>query len=128
MNRNLLAKLLVFAAAVEIITGLALMADPAFVIRLLLGVEASTVDIALGRCFSIALLALGLACWPERQRGDNGAQTFRAMLTYNALIALYLAYLGTAGNTRAILLWPAVGLHTGMGALLLWAWLKRAAG
>jgi hypothetical protein len=43
------------------------------------------------------------------------------MLTYNALIALYLAYLGTLGHMRGYLLWPAIALHGVMALLLMWA-------
>ena len=113
-------KTLVFAAVVEIGTGLVLMLDPAIVARLLLGVELSGVGPVLGRCFGIALLALGLACWPSRQRAEGGSPAFRAMLTYNALIALYLTYLGTVGRMAALLLWPAVALHAVVALLLFW--------
>ena len=106
-----LRKILAFAAVVEVGTGLALMMNPAIVVRLLLGAEVSSVGTVLGRCFGIALLALGLACWPSRQRAESGAPAFRAMLIYNALIALYLAYLGTVGHLWGWLLWPGVALH-----------------
>ena len=33
------------------------------------------------------------------------------MLTYSALVTLYLAYLGFAGGLTGIFLWPAVALH-----------------
>ena len=38
------------------------MIDPAIVVTLLLGAEVAGEGILLGRCFGIALLALGLAC------------------------------------------------------------------
>ena len=60
MRRRILA----FAAVVEVGTGLVLLIDPAIVVALLLGAEVSGVGTLLGRCFGIALLALGLACWP----------------------------------------------------------------
>jgi hypothetical protein len=74
----------------------------------------------LGRCFGIALLGLGLACWPGRSRAESGLPAFRAMLSYNALIALYLAYLGTVGRMAGMLLWPAVALHAIVMLLLAW--------
>jgi hypothetical protein len=40
------------------------------------------------------------------------------MLTYSAAVALYLAYLGFAGGSSGILLWPAVVLHLILTALL----------
>ena len=117
-QRNILA----FASVVEAGTGLVLMIDPALVVKLLLGADVSGVGIPLGRCFGIALLVLGLACWPSRQRSENSAPALRAMLTYNLLIALYLAYLGTAGHLGGLLLWPAVVLHAIVALLLAWTW------
>ena len=113
-------KTLAFASVVEVCTGLALMIDPVIVGKLLLGAELSDAGIPVGRCFGVALLALGLACWPGRQRSESGSPAFRAMLTYNALIALYLAYLGTAGHSGGLLLWPAVALHAVVALLLVW--------
>ncbi len=115
-------KILAFASVVEVGTGLVLMIDPSIVVRLLLGTEVSDVGTLLGRCFGIALLALGLACWPSRQRAESGSAAFRAMLTYNALIALYLAFLGTVGHLGGLLLWPAVALHAVVALLLVWTW------
>jgi Ca2+/Na+ antiporter len=116
-----LRKILVFATVMEVGTGLVLMIDPAIVIRLLLGAEVSGAATLLGRCFGVALLALGLACWPSRQRAESGSPAFRAMLIYNVLIALYLAYLGTVGHLGGLLLWPVVALHAAVALLLLWA-------
>ena len=98
--KTLLRKILAFAAVVEVATGFVLMIDPAIVIALLLGVEVSGAGSLLGRCFGIALLALGVACWPGRQRAESDSPAFRAMLIYNVLIALYLAYLGTVGTAE----------------------------
>jgi hypothetical protein len=89
---------------------------------LLAGASASGEGTSLGRFFGIALLALGLACWPGQQRAWSGSPIFRAMLTYNVLVALYLAYLGTFGPWRGWLLWPAVALHAVMALLLAWTW------
>jgi len=115
-----LRKILAFAAVVEAGTGLALIMDPAIVVRLLLGAELSGVGTVAGRCFGIALLALGMACWPGRNRAEIGVAAFRGMLIYNALIALYLAYLGTAGYSGGLLLWPAVALHAVVALVLVW--------
>ena len=120
-SHNTLAKILAFATFVEVGTGLVLMVDPAIVVTLLLGVGVSGAGILLGRCFGIALLALGLACWPIRQRAERGSPAFRGMLIYNALIALYLAYLDTVGHLGGSL-WPAVALHAVVALLLARAW------
>jgi hypothetical protein len=121
-SRNTLRRTLAFAAVVELGTGLVLMIDAARVVTLLLGTEVFGAGMLLARCFGIALLALGLACWPRGQRAESGSPAFRAMLTYNVLIALYLAYLGTVGHLRGVLLWPAVGLHAVVALLLVGTW------
>ena len=117
-------KILAFAAVVEVGTGLLLLVDPAIVVTLLLGSEFSGAGTLLGRCFGVALLALGLACWPGRQRVEGAA--FRGMVTYNALIALYLAWLGTVTHLAGVMLWPAVALHAVVALLLVSTWGRRA--
>ena len=121
MSLDTQSRILAFGAVVEAATGLALLIDPAIVVTLLLGAELSGVGTLLGRCFGIALLSLGLACWPARQGAASRLPTFRGMLLYNVLIALYLAYLGTAGQRWGLLLWPAVALHAVVASLLVWA-------
>lgn len=119
-----LARILTFAAVVEIGTGLVLLIDPAIVAKLLLGAELEGVGIVLGRCFGIALLALGLAAWPRKAGVHENAPAFRAMSTYNVLLAGFLFYLGMAGLYAGLLLWPGFALHAVVGLLLLWTWHK----
>jgi len=116
---NVLTKTLAFAVVLEVATGLALIFKPALVVRLLLGVEASGMEMVIGRCFGIALFGLSFACWPDRQRSESGTAAFRGMLIYNALIAAYLIYLGTVGRLGGLLLWPAVLVHVAVTGLLL---------
>jgi Ca2+/Na+ antiporter len=117
------ARILAFAAFVEAGTGIALMLDPLLVVTLLLGTDLAGTGIMLGRCFGLALLALGLACWPGRKNGGSDfSPTVRAMLIYNLLIALYLAYLGTFVHLGGVLLWPGIALHAGVALLLVWTW------
>ena len=118
-NPHTRIRILSFAAVVEVGTGLVLMIDPAIVVTLLLGVEVSGAGTLLGRCFGIALLALGLACWPGR-RAESSLPAFRAILTYNMLIALYLAYVGMVAHLGGLLLWPGVALHAVVALLLVW--------
>ena len=40
------------------------------------------------------------------------------MLTYSALVALYLAYLGFAGGLTGVFLWPAAALHAILSILM----------
>jgi hypothetical protein len=105
-----LKKALVLAAVSEAATGIGLLALPAPVGRLLLGVELTGVAMTVARVAGIALIALGVACWPGTPLGG--------MLTYSAAITLYLAYVGVAGGSTGILLWPGVVLHGILTALL----------
>ena len=119
---DMLRKLLSFASVVETATGLALIVDPRLVVALLLGADVSGVGIPVGRCFGIALLALGVACWPHRQLAASGSPAFRAMLVYNAMIALFLIYLFAVWHLGGVLLWPGFALLAAVAALLIWAW------
>jgi hypothetical protein len=101
---------LAFAAISEAVTGLALLIAPVLVGQLLLGAQLPGVAITVARVSGIALIALGIACWP--------GPPLLGMLTYSALVTLYLAYLGFAGGLTGILLWPAVILHAILTALL----------
>jgi len=115
-------KLLFFAAIVEIATGLALLIDPRIVIALLVGGNEPPQAMPLGRVAGILMVALGVACWPRQSVGTQHSPAFQAMLIYNALIALYLAYLFTVGHLGGVLLWPAVALHGAVALLLIWTW------
>jgi len=103
-------KLLPVAAVCEAFTGLALIVSPPIVARLLFGADLMGVAIRIARVAGIALIALGIACWPGPPRVG--------MLTYSAVVTLYLAYIGLAGGLTGILLWPAVVLHVILTALL----------
>ena len=119
-NQSTLRKILAFSTIAEIGTGLVLMADPALVVAWLIGAPLSGVGVAAGRCFGIGLLALGYACFPGRQRVDGQSRPALAMLVYNALIALYLGYLGIVGHATGVLLWPVVALHAAVALALVW--------
>ena len=58
----MMKRFLTLTAIIEAATGLALIAVPAVVVRLLLGAEISGASIPLGRVAGAALLALGVAC------------------------------------------------------------------
>lgn len=116
-------KLLNVAAVIEAATGLALMIYPPLVTRLLLGDDVSGAGMALGRVAGFALLGLGLACWPRLDSASANTPALRALLTYNLLATLYLAYLGIGGRLVGSLLWPAVVIHAVLTILLARAWL-----
>ena len=110
-------RVLIFAAVGEASTGVALLIVPSLVGQLLLGEELIGIAIPVARVAGIALIALGLACWP--------GPPLVGMLTYSAAVTLYLAYVGFAGGLSGILLWPAVVVHAILTLLLARAWLNN---
>jgi hypothetical protein len=99
--------LLKLCAILEAATGLALLVAPPLVGRLLLGAELTGVALPVAGVLGIALIALGIACWP-------GCTPLIGMLTYSGAVTLYLGYVGFAGGFGGIFLWPAVILHAAM--------------
>jgi len=92
---------------------------PSLVGQLLLGDELSGIAAAVARVAGIALIGLGIACWP--------GPPLVGMLTYSIAVTLYLAYLGFAVGLTGILLWPAVALHLVLSILLGRAWIAAEA-
>ena len=115
---NMIKRFLTLTAIIEGATGLALIAVPAIVVRLLLGAEISGASIPLGRVAGAALLALGVACWLARD--DTQSRAARglvvAMLIYNIVATAVLAFAGFGLGLHGVVLWPAVVLHAAMGA------------
>ena len=105
--------ILALAATAEAATGLALLLVPSLVVWLLLGEELAGVAIPVARVTGIALIGLGVACWP--------GPALAGMLIYSAGVALYLAYVGLAGAFAGMLLWPAVVVHAILTGFLSWA-------
>ncbi len=103
-------RVLVFAAVGETATGVALLIVPSLVGQLLLGAELTGIAVTVARVAGIALIALGVACWP--------GTPLVGMLTYSVAVMLYLTYVGFVGGLAGILLWPAVILHVILTALL----------
>jgi len=118
-----MSRLLSLAAVIEAATGVALMVDPSVVAQLLLGTEISGAAVAVGRVAGIGLLALGLAYWPSTDV-SRVPHPRRALLTYNLLTTLYLAYLGFRGEWVGRFLWPAVMVHAVLTVFLARAWFQ----
>ncbi len=116
MTTRILVKI---SAAIEAATGVALIAVPELVARLLLGTELGSGGLAVARVAGFGLLALGLGCWPGE--GDATASAVRALVAYNLLAGLYLGYLRAGGGFVSYLLWPACALHVVLGILLVLA-------
>jgi hypothetical protein len=110
-------KVLTIAAVLEVATGVALLIVPSLVGRLLFGEEFTGMVIPVARVLGIALLALGVGCWP-------GSTALCGMLTYSALSTLYLLYLAIRGEWVGPLLWPVVALHGILTVLLGRAWFQ----
>jgi hypothetical protein len=102
-------RVLAFAAVAEGATGAALLVVPSLVGRVLLGEELSGVALQVKRVAGIALVALGIACWPGK--------ALIGMLVYGASVMVLLAYVGLTGG-GGVMLWPAVVLHAVLTALL----------
>ena len=103
-------RLFVFVAAGEALTGLALLIVPSLVGQLLFGVGLTGIAVTVARVLGIALIALGVACWP--------GTPLVGMLTYSAAVTVYLAYSGFTGGSTGLLLWPAAVLHLILTVLL----------
>ena len=101
---------LLFAAVFEAAFAAALLIVPSLVGLLLFGVPLTGMAIIVARMAGIALIGLAVACW--------SGTPLLGMLTYNATVMLYLAFVGIAGGFSGILLWPAVVVHAIMTALL----------
>lgn len=115
-------KLLALAAVAEAALGLALLIYPPLVAHLLLGLDdLAGAGVVIARVTGIALIGLGLSCWP-------GSTALAGMLTYSGVLTLYLVRLGLGGEFVGVLLWPAVALHTVLTGLLALAWLRHRPG
>ena len=113
-------KLLTLAAVTESLTGLILLLYPPILIWPLFDSEITGPGVLISRLAGISLIALAVACWPDR----NTLRPFLGMLTYNLLATLYLVYVGV--NVGAgTLLWPAVAFHAGLSIVLVQAWRKE---
>jgi hypothetical protein len=104
-------KILTVAAVLEVATGMALLIVPSLVGRLLFGEELTGIVIPVARVLGIALIALGVGCLP-------GSTALCGMLTYSALVTLYLLYLAIRGEWVGPLLWPVVAVHGILTVLL----------
>ena len=91
---------------------------PTLVGQLLLGEQLTGVAIPVARVAGVALVALGIACWP--------GPPLAGMLIYSVWVTLYFGYLGFAAGLAGVLLWPAVVLHLLLSILLGRVWLLAA--
>lgn len=109
--------LLIVTALLELGAGLALIALPSTVVKLLLGSGLdSSAAMTLGRLTGVALFALSIACWLARgeitSRATRGLTA--AMFFYNVAAVVILGLAGLNAKPVGIALWPAVIVHVGM--------------
>ena len=120
--------ILAIAAIAEAATGLIVLAVPSIAVRALFGIDIDGAAIITSRIAGVALIGLGVACWPGRvalvrapvsraNPGDNIQQLY-GMLTYSILVTLYLIGIGIRGAPLGPLLWPAVIVHAVLIILL----------
>lgn len=107
-------RLLAVAAAAEALTGLVLLVCPSIVVKLLFGAEIAGIGVITSQFAGLALLALGVACWPF----GPAVSGLYGMLTYSSLATLGLLYLALSGKWNGPLLWPAAVLHAVLTLLL----------
>ncbi|WP_091303459.1 hypothetical protein [Gemmobacter aquatilis] len=103
-------RVLTLISIAEFMTGVLLFFVPGVISGVLLGSDVVGTDVIFARLAGIALIGLGMACWP-------GPQAL-GMLIYSILAGLYLAWLGITQIASGPLLWPAVIVHVIMAVPL----------
>ena len=110
--------LLIIAAVMEALAGVALLLIPTVAVSALLGAPLDTpTGLVAGRIAGAALVALAIACWQARngERGSPATGVVEAMSFYNFAAAMVLVYAGIRLDLRSALLWPAIVLHFCLG-------------
>jgi hypothetical protein len=107
------------SAIVELGAGLALLCCPSAAATLLIGASLEgPAALTVARVCGMALLTLGVAC--GLARGDTQSRAARglitAMLIYDVGVAALLAFAALGMQLHGVALWPAVALHSVMGA------------
>jgi len=101
--------LLMLSSSLEFVTGLALIAAPSLVTKMLLSAELAAGGVSVGRVAGFGLVSLAMASWPFGE-GDQ-TQSVRALFLYNLLAACYLGYLRIGGEFSSVFLLPVSFLH-----------------
>lgn len=122
MGVNAMKKLLILTAMGEAAFGLLLLVVPRLAVQALFDAEVDAVGVIMSRIAAVALIGLGVACWPSRT--GEGRQQLYGMLTYSILVMLYLVRIGIRGVPVGRCLWPAVIIHAVLIVLLTVAGIK----
>ncbi len=107
--------LLIAAAVVEWLAGLALMATPNVAVTLLLGAPLDGVGGMVGKVAGVALFGLGISCWGASKDSSDTARSgaLWAITFYNAGAGLLILFAVT-GAARGIVVWGGGALHLGL--------------
>jgi len=112
-----------FAAAIEALTGLAMLVVPALVIGMLLGDGLGQTGVVVTRVLGIALLSVGVAGWESHGQCMRLAPR-AGLCVYNVGVAIVFLTIGIADEMHGMLLWPAALLHAAIGAAMLAAFFR----
>lgn len=110
--------LLIIAAVMEAVAGLALLLIPTVAVSALLTAPLGTpAGLVASRIAGSALVALAIACWQARngERGSPAIGVVECMTFYNFAAAMVLVHAGIRLELRSGLLWPAIVLHLCLG-------------
>lgn len=116
MFQQYLARL---AACLEIVVGVTLILVPGFACQLLFAAPLTGDGVPISRFAGIGLLSLGIAYWSTSATSPPRGSIL-GLLVFNVATAMLLAWVGMTAAFHGILLWPAVLLHAGIGAGLIW--------
>lgn len=109
----MMKNVLVAGALGEAAFGVFVFIAPGLALGLLFGIESVASTVIITRVAGIALVGLGIACYPGGSR-----QGLYGLLTYSVLVMLYLIVVGIGGSA-GVLLWPAVVIHALLSAALI---------
>lgn len=118
------ATLLAVDAALEGVTGIALIAAPGIMTQLLFASALEGAGVIVARIGGMGLLGLALACWPARVEGARRSGV-AGLFAYNLLTGIYMLIVGLGGVAVGILLWPAVVVHLIVAALIADVWRRN---
>lgn len=97
------------SAAIEVVTGVVLLAIPATVIEALIGPPSGDTTSVVARVLGGALLSLGVVGIAARGTADRGLTI--AYIVYDMASVGVLASAGISGTASGRLLWPVVAVH-----------------
>jgi hypothetical protein len=111
------------AACLEIVVGITLILVPGFACQLLFAAPLTGDGVPIARFAGVGLLSLGIAFWSTRTT-SNPRGSILGLLVFNVVTAVLFAWVGVTASFHGILLWPAVLLHGGIGAALIWQFIR----